>query len=96
VPVIVDEPRDERSCVLTLAIRGEEKSPRHGHDNHLDPTALKTQMGYLTDGLRNTFQSVGAAISAAKTEEEATKAFKPYVDRLAAQYPLPTPPPGII
>jgi hypothetical protein len=85
VPVIVDEPRDERSCVLTLAIRGEEKSPRHGHDNHLDPTALKTQMGYLTDGLRNTFQSVGAAISVAKTEEDATKAFKPYADRLAAQ-----------
>lgn len=44
---------------------------------HFDPTALKTQMAYLSDDLRNTFQAVGAAISAAKTEEEATKALNP-------------------
>ena len=51
-------------------------------NNHRDPTLLKTQMGYLSDDLRNAFQSLGAAISAAKTEAEATKAFKPYGEKL--------------
>src|SRR5512143_2713541 len=52
--------------------------------NHLDPTTLETQLRFLSDDLRNTFQQVGAAISVAKTEEEATKAFKPYADKLLA------------
>jgi hypothetical protein len=34
--------------------------------------------------LRNASERIRAAISAAKTEEEAVKAFKPYADRLAA------------
>src|SRR5262249_8136982 len=43
VPVDLKEAGDERGRVLTLAIRGEQKSPRHGHDNlvvdHLDDEA---------------------------------------------------------
>ena len=61
--------------------------------NHQDPTTLKTQLGFLTEDLRNAFQAIGAAISAAKTEEEATKAFQPYADKLAAmssEWMMPT------
>ena len=49
---------------------------------HRDPTALDTQLRFLTDDLRNGMQAIGIAVRAAKTEEEATKAFKPYADKL--------------
>lgn len=57
MPVIVDEARDERSCVLALAIRGEEKSPRHGHDNlvvdHLDDEATAFRHNRSPFGMTN-------------------------------------------
>jgi hypothetical protein len=48
-----------------------------------DPLALKTQLRFLTEDLANALKAIGVAIRAAKTEEEATKAFKPYADQLA-------------
>lgn len=53
----------------------------HGHR---DPTTLETQLRFLSDDLRNSHHRVGSAVSAAKTEQEATKAFKPYSDKFAA------------
>jgi hypothetical protein len=53
-------------------------------NNHQDPTALETQIKFLSDDLRNALDRVGRAVLVAKTEEEATKAFKPYADKLAA------------
>jgi hypothetical protein len=41
------------------------------------------QIKFLSDDLRNALDRVGSAVLAAKTEEEATKAFTPYADKLA-------------
>ena len=49
-----------------------------------DPTTLRTQLRFLTEDLQNALGAIGAKILMAKTEEEATKAFRPYADRLAA------------
>ena len=50
----------------------------------LSPHTVETQLRFLTEDLRNAFCKIGAEISAANTEEEATRAFKPYADKLAA------------
>jgi hypothetical protein len=72
----------------SVCLPGREKQTGAGHYSGIGPRPIRSKtrshskpLRVLTEDLA--LQAIGVAIRAAKTEEEATKAFKPYADQLA-------------